>query len=85
MVRGGVRFPAPVLNSILYTMKKGIQYTHYCAANVTEIINSIWLANELIKEQDIEEAKKMIEEAKRNAEELMQKIQQLDILNEMKF
>jgi|LauGreDrversion4_2_1035121.scaffolds.fasta_scaffold03458_34 hypothetical protein len=65
-------------------MKKGIQYTHYLAGDILEIINGAHLAKELMNEGSAEAAEWLRYTIER-AQQLSEKLARLDIINEMKY
>ena len=64
-------------------MKKGIQYTHYLAGDIMEIINGAHLAKELIKNNP--EAIEWLQYTIERAQKLTEKLSELDVINEMKY
>ena len=65
-------------------MKKGIQYSHYCGAELLELVSSIRLSMELIDENR-NESKEWGEYALKIVSQLRDKIAELDKLNDMKY
>ena len=66
-------------------MKQGIQYSHYCGTQLLELINSINLSIEYIKEDNKNEAIKWCIYAQHMTEQLTNKISELDKLNNMNY
>lgn len=66
-------------------MKKGIQYSHYCGTQLMELISSISLCIDLIKEDNKEDAIKWCIYAQNMTEQLTKKISDLDNINNMNF
>jgi hypothetical protein len=65
-------------------MKRGIQYSHYCGTELLEIVNSIRLSMELIDENR-KESIEWAEYALKMVSNLRDKIEKLDIINEMDY
>lgn len=73
-----------MINHTTYLMKKGIQYSHYCGAELLELVSSIRLSMELVDE-NIEESIEWGEYALEMVSRLRDKIAELDKLNEMDY
>ena len=65
--------------------KKEVQYSHYCGTELQNLIDSIWLANEMNKDGESENVAVKLIEIKKDVESLRKKISDLDIINEMKY
>lgn len=65
-------------------MKKGIQYSHYCGTELTEIISAVDLCMDYM-DSDKDEAIKWGNYAKKMTEKLRDKIAELDKLNNMDY
>jgi hypothetical protein len=65
-------------------MKRGIQYSHYCGTELLEIVNSIRLSMELVDENR-KESTEWAEYALKMVSNLRDKIEKLDIINEMDY
>lgn len=65
-------------------MKKGIQYSHYCGAELLELVSSIRLSMDLVDENK-EESKEWGEYALKMVSKLRDKIAELDKLNGMDY
>lgn len=65
-------------------MKKNVQYSHYCGTELLELVNSIRLCMELVDENR-EESKEWGEYALKMVSRLRDKIDELDVLNDMKL
>ena len=65
-------------------MKKGIQYTHYVAGDIMEIINAAWLAKDTMDGSYITSIE-YIDYVMKRAEKIAEKIAELDKINDMKY
>ena len=64
---------------------KNIQYSHYCGTELQNLIDLIWLANEMNKDGETENVAIKLEEIKKDIESLRVKISDLDKINEMNY
>lgn len=61
--------------------KKGVQYSHYCGTELCNLIDLVWLANEMNKDGETENVSIKLSEIKKDIESLRKKISDLDKVN----
>lgn len=69
----------------LHGMKKGIQYSHYCGTELTELCCGIWLTKDDLKNNDIKSAMANLDDLQLLVTCLTERIAELDKINKMKF